>query len=44
MAGTRAQDPADRVFTIDRTSCSRSPEYAPERDAEEYADRWLLSH
>jgi hypothetical protein len=28
MAGTRAQDPADGVFTIDRTSCSRSPEYA----------------
>ena len=28
MAGTCAHDPADRVFTIGRTSRSRSPEYA----------------
>jgi hypothetical protein len=27
MSGTCAHDPADRVFTIGRTSCSRSPEY-----------------
>jgi hypothetical protein len=32
MTGTRAQDPADPVFTIGRTSCSRSPEYAPDHD------------
>jgi hypothetical protein len=34
ITGPRVHDPADWVFTIGRTRCSGSPEYAPRRDCE----------